>query len=84
MQSRYSPPPLRIPAASWHARANLISAHPTRCEGSLLDCVRAWDRLPAKVRAMSYIVVKGDYRTESILQPKDLERYIRDPGFLSM
>lgn len=84
MQSRYSSKSAQILPIGWYARATLISSHAPHCQGSLLECIRTWDRLPAGARGNSYIVVRTDDQRESVLRPKELENYIRDPKFLSL
>ena len=84
MQNRFYSSPASIPIMRWYAKATLVSSQQSPPHGSLLECVRAWDRLPARLRATSYIVVKEDENDEYILHPKELEKYIRDKGFLSL
>ena len=79
--------PLLVPCVNTHdtlvAKATLVSSQQCPPHGSLLECVRAWDRLLARLRAISYVVVKEDGNDECILHPKELEN-IRDKGFLSL
>lgn len=83
-QFRPSRPDIAISPARWYANATLVASQPWQCNGTLLSCVRTWDRMPAKLRAVSYIVLIDHDNSERILQPKELELYLRDPKFLSL
>ncbi len=84
VQLRPPRPEISISPDRWYSNARLVASQPWQCDGTLLSCVRTWDRMPARARAVSYIILIDHDNTERILQPKELELYLRDPKFLSL
>ena len=73
-----------ISPARWFLAARLVSSNPWQCRGTLLSCLRSWDRMPAELRAVSYVVVTEPDASERVLLPKEIELYLLDPKFLSL
>ena len=73
-----SPPPIE-----WYARVRLLTPAYPAYDGSLIECLKRWDRLPPDLRAKSFIVASEPVAGDELLKPSDLARLVAHPEYLT-
>jgi hypothetical protein len=77
-----APAHLIVQSLPWYCEARLVAPSIAFYSGSLLECVRRWNRLPSSDRARAFIVVED--AAANLLKPTDLIEIVCAPEYLSL
>jgi hypothetical protein len=71
------------PPIDWYAKVRLLTPAYPAYDGSLIECIKRWDRLPSELRARAFIAANTPVAGKEFLMPSDLATLIVNPEYLT-